>query len=70
MYVVNLARDGYLTKMCSFQQSKQSDKRYAVEVRRGIFIENLNYFFKFVRAVVNIPIQTLVIFRHDCYFAR
>ena len=33
-------------KMGSFHQSKRSDrKRYTVEVRWGIFIENLTYFF-------------------------
>ena len=32
--------------MGSFQRGKQSDnKRRSVEVRRGIFIENLAYFF-------------------------
>ena len=32
--------------MGSFHQSKRSDnKRYTVEVRGGIFIENLTYFF-------------------------
>ena len=51
----------FFAKMGSFHQSKQSDnKRYTVEVKRGIFIENLTYFL-FLKAVVNIPIQTLII---------
>ena len=45
-----------------FHQSRWSDNKwYAVEVRRGISIENLTFFFLFLRAVVNIPIQTLII---------
>ena len=37
-----------------FQHSKRSDnKRCTLEVRRGIFIENLTVFFLFLRAVVN-----------------
>ena len=28
------------------------------------------FIFLFLRAVVNIPIQTPLIFRHDCYFVR
>ena len=48
-----------LSKMGSFHQSKRSDNKwYAVEVGWGIFIENLTYFL-FLRAVVNIPIQTV-----------
>ena len=51
--------------MGSFHQRKWSDnKQYAVEVRWDIFIESLTYFFIFhffLRAVVNIPIQTLII---------
>ena len=40
------AKDGQLAKMRSFHQSKRSDnKKYAVEVRWGIFFENLTYFF-------------------------
>ena len=40
--------------MGSFQHSKRSDnKRCTLEVRRGIFIENLTVFFLFLRAVVN-----------------
>ena len=45
--------------MSSFQHSKRSDnKQCIVEVKGGIFIE---FFFLFLRAVVNIPIQTLII---------
>ena len=48
--------------MSSFQHSKRSDnKQCTVEVKGGIFIENLMYFFLFLRAVVNIPKQTLII---------
>ena len=48
-----------LSKMGSFHQSKRSDNKwYTVEVRWGIFFENLTYFL-FLRAVVNIPIQTV-----------
>ena len=47
--------------MGSFQHSKRSDsKRCTVEVRWGCFIENLTIFF-FLRAVVKIPPQTLII---------
>ena len=47
--------------MRSFHQSKRSDnKQYAMEVRWGIFFENLTYYL-FLKAVVNIPIQTLII---------
>ena len=60
-YVRWKPRNGQLAKMCSFHQSKRSDnKQYAVEVRWGTFFENLTYFL-FLRAVVNIPIQTLII---------
>ena len=39
-------RNGQLAKMRPFHQSKRSDnKRYAVEVRWGIFFENLTYYF-------------------------
>ena len=39
-------RNGQLTKMGSFHQSKRSDNKwYAVEVRGGIFEENLTFFF-------------------------
>ena len=39
-------RNGKLAKMGSFHQSMWSDnKQYAVEVRCGIFIENLTFFF-------------------------
>ena len=47
-----------------FQHSKRSDsKQCTVKVRWGIFIENLTvfFFFLFLRAIVNIPIQTLII---------
>ena len=47
--------------MRSFHQSKRSDnKQYAMEVRWGIFLRiwRIIYYFK---AVVNIPIQTLII---------
>ena len=48
--------------MGSFHQSKRSDNKwYTVEVRWGIFFENLTYFFLFLRAVANMPIQTLII---------
>ena len=45
--------------MGSFWHSKRADnKRCTVEVRWGIFLENLTiFFFPFLRAVVNIPIQ-------------
>ena len=44
--------------MGSFQYSKRpGNKRCTVEVRRGIFIENLTVCL-FLGAVVNIPIQT------------
>ena len=43
--------------MGSFQRSKRSDKKQrTVEVRWGIFCEDFTFFF--LRAVVNIPIQT------------
>ena len=48
--------------MGSFQRNKWSDsKRCSVKVRRGIFIENLTAFFLLLRAIVNIPIQSLII---------
>ena len=49
--------------MISFQHSKRSDgKRFIFEVSWGIFIENLTvFFFLFLRALVNIPKQTLII---------
>ena len=47
--------------MGSFHQRKWSDnKQYAVEVRWGIFYWVWRIF-SFIRAVVNIPIQTLLI---------
>ena len=52
-------RNGQLAKMRSFYQSKRSDnKQYAVEVRWSVFFRRI---FLFLRAVVNIPIQTLII---------
>ena len=55
-------RKGQLAKMRSFHQSKRSDnKQYAVEVRWGIFLRIWRIFFLFLRAVVNIPIQTSII---------
>ena len=60
-YVRWKSRNGQLAQMGSFHQRKRSDNKwYALEVRWGIFIENLTYCF-FIRAVVNIPIQTLII---------
>ena len=54
-------RNGQLAKMRSFHQSKRSDnKRYAVEVRWGFFLRIWRIIL-FLRAVVNIPIQTLII---------
>ena len=48
--------------MGSFQHRKQSDsKRCSVKVRWGIFIEIFDCIFLFLRAVVTIPIQTLII---------
>ena len=59
-------RDGWLAKIGSFQHSNRSDnKRCTVEVRWGIFIENLTVFFLFLRAVVNILIQTFIISPDD-----
>ena len=47
--------------MDSLQRSKRSNNRQCtVEVRWGIFIQHLTYFL-FFRAVINIPIQTLII---------
>ena len=55
-------RNEQLAKMRSFHQSKRSDnKRYTVEVRWGIFFWEFDVFFLFLRAVVNMPIQTLII---------
>ena len=60
-YVRRKPRNGQIAKMGSFHQSKRSNNKWhAVEVRWGIFIENLIIFY-FVKAVVNIPIQTLII---------
>ena len=57
-YVSWKPRNGQLAKMGSFHQSKRSDrKRCTMEVRWGIFFEN----FLFLKAVVNIPIQTVII---------
>ena len=48
--------------MVSLQRSKRSDnKQRTVDVRWGIFCENLTSFFLFLRAVLNIPIQTHII---------
>ena len=59
-YVRWKPRNGQLAKMDSFHQRKRSDhKWYAVEVRWGIFIENLIVVFH--RAVVNILIQAHII---------
>ena len=45
-YVLWKPRNEQIAKMGSFHQSKRSDnKRYTVEVRWGIFFENLTYFF-------------------------
>ena len=55
-------RNGQLPKMGSFHQSMGSNnKQYAVEVRWGIFRLTFDVFFLFLRAVVNIPIQNLII---------
>ena len=52
-----IPRNGELAKMGSFNQSKRSDNKwYAVEVRWGIW-----RIFSFLREVVNIPTQTLII---------
>ena len=60
-YVRWKPRNGKLAKMRSFHQSKRSDnKQYAVEVRWGTFLR-IWCIFLFLRAVVNIPIQTLII---------
>ena len=54
-------RNGQLAKMRPFHQSKRSDnKRYAVEVRWGIFLRIWRIIL-FLRAAVNIPTQTLII---------
>ena len=68
-YVRWKPRNGQLAKMDSFHQRKRSDhKWYAVEVRWGIFIENLIVVFH--RAVVNILIQAHIIPPWLCYCAR
>ena len=54
-------RNGQLAKMRSFHQSKRSDnKQYTVEVRWHIFLRIWRIFL-FLRTVVNIPIQILII---------
>ena len=54
-------RNEQLAQMGSFHQSKRSDnKHYAVEARWGIFLRIWRIFL-FFRALVNIPIQTLII---------
>ena len=61
-YVRWKPRNEQLAQMGSFHQSKRSDnKQYAVEVRWGIFFLRIWRIFLFPRAVVNIPIQTLII---------
>ena len=55
-------RNGQLAKMRSFRQSKRSDnKQYTVEVKWHIFFLRIWRIFLFLRAVVNIPIQILII---------
>ena len=56
MYVVDNSLKWALFNIVSGQIASD-----ALEVERGIFIENLADFFLFLRAVVNIPIQTLII---------
>ena len=57
-YVCNKPKNEQLAKIGSFQINKRyNSKRCTVEVRLGIFIENLTVFL-FLRAVVNISIQT------------
>ena len=56
--------NGFLFNIVSGRSPGDSRKRsdnnwYTVEVRWGIFIENMTVFFLFLRAVVNIPVQTL-----------
>ena len=57
-YVVKLEMDNsqkvLFKKVINYGRS--DNKWCGVEVRWGIFIENLTYFFLFLRAVVNIPI--------------
>ena len=61
-YVLWKPRNEQIAKMGSFRQSKRLDnKRYTVEVRWGIFFLRIWRIFLFLRAVVNIPIQTLII---------
>ena len=44
--ILHFGQNEEIAKMGSFHQSKRSDnKRYTVEVRWGIFFENLTYFF-------------------------
>ena len=60
-YVSWKPRNGQLAKMGSFHQSKRSDrKRYTMEVRWGIFLRIWRIFL-FLKAVLNIPIQTAII---------
>ena len=55
-------RNEQLAKMGSFHQSKRSDNKwYTVEVRWGIFFWEFDVFCLFLRAVVNMPIKTLII---------
>ena len=55
-------RNGQLAKMRSFHQSKRSDnKQYTVEVRWHIFFLRIWRIFLFLRTVVDIPIQILII---------
>ena len=61
-YVRWKRRNEQLAKMGSFHQSKRSDNKwYTVEVRWGIFFWEFDVFFLFLRAVVNMPIQTPII---------
>ena len=60
MYVVNLEMDNSL-KWALFNIVRGQIASDTLEVECGIFIENLADFFLFLRAVVNIPIQTLII---------
>ena len=56
MYVVDNSLKWALFNIVSGQIASDT-----LEVESGIFIENLPDFFLFLRAVVNIPIQTLII---------
>ena len=60
MYVVNLEVDNSL-KWALFNIVSGQIASNTLEVECSIFIENLADFFLFLRAVVNIPIQTLII---------